>query len=213
MMLQDQIFTNDETLKLIGRRSRSAHDNRAAQGVVSYAFGTRCTAHVGEYLVFDALTELMTSMLAADIGRHNAFVVMQEYWETLLDLVRATEDNPEGKTLHLVVARTETPTPGLPIIESGTLPEVLSKLSSSPELADSWRAQIYTIAIPFVLWDLRRNAEMHKIALPPRLTIPKSDSRYVAWRAEIDGYRALANRRFESKNAARKPKAKAEELA
>jgi hypothetical protein len=75
-------------------------------------------------------------------------------------------------------------TTGLPIIESGTLPEILSKLSSSPELADSWHAQIYTIAIPFLLWDLRRNAEMHKIALPPQLAISKSDSRYLAWRAE-----------------------------
>jgi hypothetical protein len=72
-------------------------------------------------LVFDPLTEL-TSTLAADWPAQG-FVVMQKYWETFLDLVRATEDKLEGKALHLAVARTEAPTPGLPIIESGTLPE------------------------------------------------------------------------------------------
>lgn len=212
-MLQDRILKRDEFSQLLQIRAGTI-TQRIYTGEIVFAFGCRINAHIGEYLVPDAIAVLMTSMLSTEIGMKAAAELVRETWDGTHGWLRAVQEAEGDPRLY-----TQTPIPTedhlfLTLgIEKGRLPKAVVGLMSDCLRDLSGYGIIRGISIQLVLRQLRVNGRQYKVALPDRLTPPLDHPDLAQWRREIGAYQKLATMRFKAKLKAKKAGARAKEIA
>jgi len=201
-----QVLSRGDFLRLVGVKS-STLDQRVLTGEAAFALGYRKPAHIGEYLVLDAVAMLLGSMLnrRAGLELKAAVDAVRTNWEGWLELLTKAERFPEPDYPAQCFAVVWLFAP------SGLAPRVV--MGEPHEIAAAVaRESVYTatfISMQFVLRHLRVNANdaKPKIALPDKLTIAPDDKpAYENWRREIAAYQEAAEARFRARaTAATKP--------
>jgi len=199
-----QAISRSDFLRLVGVKS-STLDQRVLTGEAAFALGCHRPAHVGEYLVLDAVAMLVASMLNcfAGLDLKAAAGLVREHWQGWLTLVtKAERPMTEGSQLFFAITWLSLE-PGLSHrryrVAMGEAHEIMAALAGD---------SIYTvnsISMHRVLHHLRSNAELAKpkIILPQRLTIAPHEAGYENWRVEIRAYQERAEARFKAKTGAK----------
>jgi hypothetical protein len=202
----------DDFLRLLGLKSTTL-DQRVLMGQAAFAFGCRNPAHVGEYLVLDAVAVgIVENLNIHGVKLEDAANVVLRYWEEWLTLV-AKAEREEQPPLFFAVS-VQSPGPGGSYDSS--MPRRVA-FGSGNEIVDTlYRADerhgVAMFPLHGLLRRLRSNADLAKpkIVLPERFTIAPNEPGYENWRAEIRAYRERAEARTRAKA---KTKAKGRRLA
>jgi hypothetical protein len=209
-------LSNSEYLELLVW-TRNAFDQALHRGDIAFAFGVERPPLYGKRLLLDGLAEMAVSLLSVSLGRKAAAQAIRENWEIVLRAVEKTEDDtrlftkagiPNNEQLFLVASAESD---GSVLAQTGFAHDALTKLSVRSTLpGDIFFRNICGVAIQNILHQLRANARTAGIKLPPRFSVSRADPvAYERWQNEIEEYRRLSHRRFETKQA----KAREKELA
>jgi hypothetical protein len=199
-----EFLSRDEFLRLLRLKSTTL-DQRVLMGQAAFAFGCQKPAHVGEYLVLDAVAMLLSSILnqRAGLELKPAADAVREHWEGWLALVTKDERFPiaDDPQLFFAVAWLWIDHKLTHRVVMGGASEIAAALAGEP--VDT----VNSISIRRVLHHLRSNAQLAKVALPERLTIAPNEPGYENWRAEIRAYQERAGARFQAraKNKKQRP--------
>jgi len=202
-----QVISRGDFLRLV-RVKPSTLDQRVMTGEAAFALGCQRPAHVGEYLVLDAVAMLLASMLNCFAGLQlkSAADEVRGHWDSWLTLLTKAErfPIPENSELFFAVAWLSLE-PGLSHrrhrVVMGEAHEIAAAVGS-----------VYTVnfvSIHRLLHHLRINAQLAKITLPERFTIARNEAGYKNWRAEIRAYQERAGARFRAKTKAKAERARA----
>ena len=195
-----QVVSRDEFLALVGVKPSTLYQ-RTFTGEAAFALGCHKPAHVGEYLVLDAVAMILASMLNRFCGLElkSAAEEVRTNWEAWLELVtkaeRWGERHADDPRLFFAVAWLSLEPRRYRVF-----------LGEAHKIAEALPAQTTPcfVSIALVLRHLRANAKRAKITLPQRLTIDQDDKpAYARWRGEIDLYREAAGARLARAKPAR----------
>jgi len=200
-----ETLSRDEFLQLIALKS-DAFDQRQLMGQTAFAFGCRKPAHVGEYLVLDAVAMGLVGMLNAHgLKLEDAADVVLRFWKEWLTLL-AKAEREEQPPLFFAVA-VQSPGPGGAYDSS--LPRRVAFGNANQIVETLYRADesygVAMIPVHGLLRQLRKNAQLAKpkIVLPERFTIADNEPGYENWWAEIRAYQERAEARLKARAKAK----------
>lgn len=200
-----ETLSRDEFLQLIALKS-DAFDQRQLMGQTAFAFGCRKPAHVGEYLLLDALAMGVVGMLNVQgLKLEDAADVVLRFWKEWLTLL-AKAEREEQPPLFFAVA-VQSPGPGGAYDSS--LPRRVAFGNANQIVETLYRADesygVAMIPVHGLLRQLRKNAQLAKpkIVLPERFTIADNEPGYENWWAEIRAYQERAEARLKARAKAK----------
>ena len=162
-------------------------------GEAAFALGCSKPAHIGEYLVLDAVAMILASMINCFTGLElrRAADEVRSAWNEWLKLLTKAERfaAPKHAEQFVCVAWTSLDRSLPPRIVMGDAAEIAKALSGQTVAAPCF------ISMHFLLRCLRGNAQRANIALPEKLTIARGEPGFKQWRADIDAYREAAGAR------------------
>jgi hypothetical protein len=198
-----QVIPRGDFLRLV-RVKPSTLDQRVMTGEAAFALGCQRPAHVGEYLILDAVAMLLASMLNCFAGLElkAAADEVREHWDGWLTLLTKAErfPLPDHSEQFFAVAWLSLE-PGL------SRRRYRIVMGEAQKIAEALAGEsVYTtnfVSMHLLLRHLRANAQLANIKLPERLTIDDDEPGYENWRAEIRAYQERAEARFRARAKAK----------
>jgi len=178
--------TRSEFLALTGTRSATL-DQRVKVGEAAFALGVERPAHIGEYLLLDAVAMILASMINRFTGLElkRAADIVRTHWDDWLLLLTRAERFHSEQFVCIAWSLDRTAPPHVAMGEASDIDKALPAGETAPCL----------IPMRLLLRCLRGNAATAGIELPERLTIAPDEPGYAQWRRQIEDYQQAAGMR------------------
>jgi len=190
-MFQDRILSRDEFLRLLKLKSTTL-DQRIHINETAFAFGLSRPAHIGEYLVLDAMAMLLASMLhgLAKVQPSRAAEMVRSRWQDWLAGLAQAERQMNAATSGQTYFAVGTDYKGNQTAMVGTPKEVNAALEAGG--GPFAYASLYFMSLQRVIRILRENARQAKIELPKFLTPDPSRDEFDRWLEQVHEFRRIA---------------------